>query len=371
MGRVYAALFHGCRAGRYGDALRVYRERIQRGRDRFSLHKLGESGPGLVAMKQFCMPGGYDPVGELGAADRSFVLAEAARYLRAQGRLRESADAFRASFDLSSSLGHWEEAARRAGNLSQVLMWQGQLGAAEERAAEGQRLVDHHGDAELRMSSLTDVAEVLHQRGRLDDAAPLFDEAIEIQGERQPELPLLHAVEGVRYLDLLLSLGRPHEVEAHLARLAQIRQTRGPLPGDSLLVAALEDLVRGRARLDLAAGEDADEWLRIGIQFDRAVDGLRRAGTLHHLPRGLFARADLHRRRGDYQKALEDLEEAKSVAERGGMRLHLADYWLGRARLERDLGQREPFETALSEAGRLIRGIGYLRRSGELQQLQP
>jgi len=142
------------------------------------------------------------------------------------------------------------------------------------------------------------------------------------------------------------------------------------LPGDSLLVLALEDLVRGRARLSVAAGEDVEELLRVGIHFDRGVDGLRRAGTYHHLPRGLLTRADLLRRRGDYQRAQEDLEEARSVAERGEMRLHLADYWIGKARLERDLGERVRCEEAISEAVRLIASTGYLRRVADLQELQ-
>lgn len=369
MARVYAALYHGCRAGRYGEALQVYRERIQRGTDRFSLHRLGESGPGLLAMRQFCKPGGYDPVDELGAADRAFILAEAARYLRARGRLRESADAFRASLGLSASLGRWDEAARRAGNLSQALMWLGRLEEAEAQAVEGQRLADRHGDAELRMSSRTDVAEALHQRGRLDEADRLFREAISIQEARQPDLPLLNGVEGVRYLDLLLTLGRSGDAESHLARLARLRQARGMLPGDSLLVAALDDLLRGRTHLALAVGEDAEELLRIGILFDHAVEGLRRAGTFHHLPRGLFARADLHRRRGDARRAEEDLAEARFVAERGEMQLHLADYWLAKARLERDLGHERELKESLDEAKKLIEGIGYRRRSQELEEL--
>ena len=45
---------------------------------------------------------------------------------------------------------------------------------AEGQAAEGKRLADLHGNAELRMSSRTDLAEVLHQQGRLDDAVVLF-----------------------------------------------------------------------------------------------------------------------------------------------------------------------------------------------------
>ena len=73
-----------------------------------------------------------------------------------------------------------------------------------------------------------------------------------------------------------------------------------------------------------------------------------------------------------YRRAMPgSQEEARAVAERGEMRLHLADYWLGRARLQRDLGRKDRFEAALAEAARSIRNTGYLRRDKELQQLRP
>ena len=51
-----------------------------------------------------------------------------------------------------------------------------------------------------------------------------------------------------------------------------------------------------------------------------------------HLPRGLLARAAYHRDAGNDKLASEDLTEAFEIAERGGMRLFLADCWLESAR---------------------------------------
>jgi hypothetical protein len=70
--------------------------------------------------------------------------------------------------------------------------------------------------------------------------------------------------------------------------------------------------------------------------LDRAVDGLRRAGAEHHLPRGLLARAALRRFRSDFSGAAADLTEALEIAERGPMRLHERDAHLEWARLCRD-----------------------------------
>jgi hypothetical protein len=53
------------------------------------------------------------------------------------------------------------------------------------------------------------------------------------------------------------------------------------------------------------------------------------------------AAARLRRERGEFERAQADLDEARSLAERGGMRLHLADYHLEAARLALAAGDRE------------------------------
>ncbi|HLG16447.1 MAG TPA: hypothetical protein VJH03_18370 [Blastocatellia bacterium] len=91
-----------------------------------------------------------------------------------------------------------------------------------------------------------------------------------------------------------------------------------------------------------------------------AVDGLRRAGTTHHVPRGLLSRAVLRFLENDRDGAREDLDEAWEIAERGPMRLHMADVHLHRARLFRD---REELKLARA----LIEQCGYWRRREELE----
>ncbi len=95
-------------------------------------------------------------------------------------------------------------------------------------------------------------------------------------------------------------------------------------------------------------------------EIEQAVDGLRRAGQLQHLPLGLLSRAWLRCRSGDADGARADLDEAWEIAERGRMPLHQADVQLHRARL---FGDR----SALAEARRLIEKHGYGRRLGELE----
>ena len=67
--------------------------------------------------------------------------------------------------------------------------------------------------------------------------------------------------------------------------------------------------------------------------MNEAVRFLRRAGTQHHVPRGLLTRALWRAVTVDFEGAREDLDEAFEIAERGPMRLFLAGIHLHRARL--------------------------------------
>ncbi len=60
---------------------------------------------------------------------------------------------------------------------------------------------------------------------------------------------------------------------------------------------------------------------------------------------------------------MADLDEAQRIAERGSMRLHLADCHLTRARLFQDRSE-------LDRARRLIEEWGYGRRLPELEQAE-
>jgi len=90
-----------------------------------------------------------------------------------------------------------------------------------------------------------------------------------------------------------------------------------------------------------------------------AVKGLRAAGQMNHLPRGLLTAALYHFVRGEPALAEKHLAEAWQIAERGPMPLFLADIHLTRARLFHDRDE-------LAKAATLIRELGYGRRNEEL-----
>jgi hypothetical protein len=91
------------------------------------------------------------------------------------------------------------------------------------------------------------------------------------------------------------------------------------------------------------------------------------------LPRGLLARAELRRATGELDKARRDLDEAFSIATRGGMRLFEADCHLEYARWYLAANRGDAIALArdsLEKAKQMIEQTGYHRRDGELQELE-
>ena len=93
-------------------------------------------------------------------------------------------------------------------------------------------------------------------------------------------------------------------------------------------------------------------------------------------PRGLLTRALFRATTGDFDGAREDLDEAFEIAERGPMRLHLADIHLHRARLFGLIADRPsayPWVSPrddLDTARKLIETCGYGRRREELEDAE-
>jgi hypothetical protein len=68
-------------------------------------------------------------------------------------------------------------------------------------------------------------------------------------------------------------------------------------------------------------------------------------------------------------EAWRDLEEAREIAQRGEMKLLLADYHLESSRVCLDEGRKEDAKGHYGEAKRLIEECGYHRRDKELKEL--
>ena len=386
---LYQAVAHGCRAGRYQEACdEVYHDRISRRSEAYAVKKLGLYGTELSAVAHFFREPWRTPVAApaLTDSDRAWLLAVAAFDLRALGRLTEAVEPMQATVEMAVAQQDWKEAARRASNLSELQQTLGALRAAIAAGEAAVRHADASGDAIERMVNRTTLADARQQAGETAAALSGFAEAEALQGQWQPEYPRLYSLRGFQYCNALLQsaertawaagtgaaveqaerLERLAELQAVEARAAQalaIAQAHlGPLAiGLDHLTQARVSLYRSRL---LAASDPpaaAAALQAATMAAGQAVDGLREARHDEFIVRGLLTRACVHALNADAARA--DLDAAQRIAERGGMKLPLADVHLHRARLFDD-------RTALAAARKLIDETGYERRRGELNDAQ-
>nr|VFJ48791.1 MAG: hypothetical protein BECKFM1743A_GA0114220_100631 [Candidatus Kentron sp. FM]VFJ49287.1 MAG: hypothetical protein BECKFM1743C_GA0114222_100691 [Candidatus Kentron sp. FM]VFK08466.1 MAG: hypothetical protein BECKFM1743B_GA0114221_100711 [Candidatus Kentron sp. FM] len=440
---LYEAVWHGARAGLHQEAAAdVYRDRILRGTGpggNYSTKKLGAVEADLGAVRNlFAEPWGR-PAPGLAPGAQAWLLNQAATRLRALGRLGEAVEPMGAGLEIYIEQESWRPAAITASNLSELELTLGRVAAAvesAERAVEfADRVVDQGRAWEMRMITRTTLADGLHQAGERERALPLFQAAEAIQAKDQPHYPRLYSVQGFRYAELLLAGAEGGAWRAALSRAALKTSALPPAPASSsvevtsrpypprdaspldpsallaacdeaadratgaqrawreifsndpsILDIALDRLTLARAGLYRAllappagAQRPAAPLPEIERHLTAAVDGLRKAGDVEFVVRGLLTQAWYLAVTGERAGARAALEEAWGIAEAGPMPLFQADILLTRARLfGRKNGAGEgraqyPWGSAradLEGARRLIEEHGYHRRAGELEDAQ-
>ena len=363
MAPLYAAVAHGCEAGKHQETLvEVYLRRIYRGKESFSINKLGAFGADLAALTRFFDPPWQQPVTTFTNNYKAFVLNASGFCLRALGRLTEAVQPMQAGLEARISIKDWGNATAAAVNLSELYLAVGDFQQALDYAEQGIEMAAKSEDSFWRMNTRAALAYVLHQSGRLSEAEVAFREAEQIQKERQPEYPLLYTYQGFLYCDLLLEQGKYQEVQKRMERLFEWRH-----PSDSLLSIALENLSFGRAYLLQTQVGKTDDYVKAKDHLNQAVNGLRQAGTLHNLPLGLLARAELQILKREFGYARADLDETLSIAVRSSIRLHQADCHLGYARLYLMQGEREKARESWAKAKEMIERMGYHRRDKDVE----
>jgi nucleoside phosphorylase/tetratricopeptide (TPR) repeat protein len=366
MAPLFAAVMHGCQAGRYQQAWdEVYRERIHRGNRYFSVRQLGAFGSVLATLSGFFAFPWQIVVAGVREDVKGNILNTAGSCLRALGRLAESAGPMRAALEVHASLKDWRGAAASAANFSEVCLITGDIAQALNYARQSIELGDLSGDAFMKVYSRTDFAAALHQTGRLPEAEAAFGEAERIQREWQPDFPQLYSYQGFRYWDFVLEKGEFADVQHRVVQALEWMKREG-----SLLDSALGHLCLGRADLLQTQVEDTSDFTQATSNLESAVVSLRKSGVRDELPRGLLARAELRRVTGAQDKARLDLDEAFSIAARGGMRLHEADCHLGYARWYLASGDKPKAWESLDKARKMIEDMGYHRRDKEVKELE-
>lgn len=325
---------------------------------------LGMVDTDLATLTGFFDPPWSHPVAGLTEATRAFMFAMAGYDLRALGRLAEASQAIQAQLEARISLKDWRNATTAAGNLGELCSIIGDLSRALTYAQQGIDLAKQSGNNFHRMNTKGKLATILHKMGRMSEAGILFKEAEKMQKQFDPETRFLYSLGSFLYCDLLLDQGRYTEVQERATYTLEIAKANNWLAD-----IALDQLSLGRAYLLSYRLGCIDDLALAEGYLDQAVTGTREAKTLHHLPQGLLARAGLHRVKYQFEQALDDLDEAMSIAERGGMGLYQADCQLEYARLYLAENNREKARGHWRTAKEVIEQTGYHLRDREVEEI--
>jgi hypothetical protein len=360
MAPLFQAMHHGCQAGRHEEALNeVYWKRVLRDTEAYSTTKLGAFSAEMAALANLFDSSWSNPVATLTEVNQALIMNEAAYNLRALGRLREAVTPMRASLDrLVAQKNEWKYAARAAGNCTELHLKLGDVAEAVETAKAAVTHADRSTDIYECVDARTILADALHQAGEPALALALFREAEALQSQHEPAYPRLYSFGGYLYCDLLLAEDQAAEVLERAEYSLQIAKA-----SHHLLRIAVNHLSLGLAALALAKPREAR------AQLDRAVDGLREAGEIDELPRGLLARAALFRET-DSSAARCNLDETMRIARRGKMRLYQCDAHLEYARVALAEGDEGPARKHVAEARELVEDTGYGRRRPEVEELE-
>jgi hypothetical protein len=389
---LYDAVKHGCEAGLYQEICdEIFRDRILRGtyglHANYSQRMLGANSSDLAALGNFFTEPWKKLCPELNEYAQTWLLYTVAFHLCALGRLTEASEIMQSAIELTIIKSDWENSSVIASNLSGVCLKVGDSNKAIHFAKQGVIFADRSGEISESIGCRAALAHALHQIGHSANARVCFDEAESIQSIAQPGFPLLYSLSGFQYCDLLLLDSEylawkttiyPHNfyinseiytLHSSIAQRALKTQEWMKMYCGGNLDIALNNLTLARVALYDSIFTNKSVNQQSANLFNFAVDGIRHTGNQDELPLSLLTRAWYNFLKCDRFSAKTDLDEAFDIAERGPMRLHMADIHLYRARLffrEKIYPWKSP-QDDLAAAEKLINECGYHRRDEELE----
>jgi tetratricopeptide (TPR) repeat protein len=376
---LYRAVYHGCLAKQYTDALEIYWHRISRERQFYSQKTLGAFSSDLAAIVPFFPEGWDNPVsGDLSKERRAWLLGLASFLLTALGRIPEAIIPRYAEIEMFDAIGDSRMVCGDLRNLAQSLI---PLGRLKEALVAGSRAVSvaealndsgpggqysEQMDVNyLHVSALVRLATILHRLGRLDEAGRLFAQAESLHGTRLDRINGFYY--GLYLADTAAGISELQDIELRGEQNLAIEISRADLGGI------------GNAHLIIGASLARQGQSQAAIShIDQSVEILRKANRDDRLPYALLQRARFYRLRwlhtmesSDLAQCESDADELHQQASFSHMALFLADYNLLRAAILVDQEQYDKAVTLIeTHIAPEIISMSYGLRLAEVDELR-
>lgn len=378
---LYAAMVHGCHAGRHQDALKVYRNRVIRG-DMFRTEKIGALGADFAALYHF-FEAPFHKIVPMTKEEEIFVFRQTGYCLRAQGRLVDALACLGNALTLLQATEDKATTATVAGLISHIHLSSGNLQMAIERGSQAIAFADDGQDLMDQVKQRTALAYIKYQAGLVGEAKEDFAVALgrwddlkktsKLADMQYDKLAAAELLILYHYGDFLLGHGEHGKV---IQMLRDGVSAFGEASSRSLAV-ALVCCVIGSAFIDKSLSDKVDVPVLAGEYLHKAVVGVRSSNRDDCLPLVLLARSRYFLLMGPSSRAAawEDINLAFRTIYRGGMSLYEVDANLASARgylLDAQDGVVVALEKAhknLVRAKSLIATTQYHRRDAELDVL--
>jgi len=347
---LYRAVVHGCLAGEYKKALyAVYKPRILQWGEYYSWHKLGAYSQDLTALAAFFPQGWLQPPVQHKTLeiDRDWLSANVSTCLVSLGRLDEAIQMQQTVLETYKTTKDWMNASVVAQNLVSLLLSRGCLKEAATVATQAINYAEKKSNLLAKqMASYASLAMVLHHQRQ--SATEAFTKAEQLQQQDDPAHPKLCALPGFHYCAWLLD--QPNVDLSQVVARGEY-SLKLMLGLQNLLDIALDQLTLARAYRQLGDTTQATDY------FEKAMLGIRKAGTIIFLPMFLIDRANFYLDQQQFAEAKRDLAEAWQIIKRSDMKLYAVDYHLAMRRAEPEKAQFHE-----TEAKKLIAATGYYLR---------
>ncbi|MBZ0107141.1 MAG: ATP-binding protein [Candidatus Scalindua rubra] len=223
---LFAAVMHGCLAGKHQEAMDdIYSKKIRRRGEAYLEHKLGAFGVILSCLFFFFEKPWSKPFYGLNDDVKAAVLSWSGFALRAVGELSRAIQPTKTALEMRIEQSNYLEVARIASNLSELYLTLGDVASAQKYCEQCVIIADSRWEWVQKMINRTTFADALHQEGKIKVAEKLFIEAENIQKKNQPEYPWLCSLPGFRFCDLVLSMGKYQPVLEMVRCVIKIQTT--------------------------------------------------------------------------------------------------------------------------------------------------
>ncbi|UCE47864.1 MAG: tetratricopeptide repeat protein, partial [Phycisphaerales bacterium] len=321
---------------RYDDALAIFRDRLAE----VALYRLNASRQ-LVESLERLFPDGTDSLPRLSSArDQSWALNSLAVAYKLTGQPGAAVAVFRMAAAIDRRQGDQANLGVDSENVSDTLLISGHVRSAETSAREALIIARKRDDPKRERSSLRCVGMALAARCMMDDSDAALRRSLRIASSRKFRL-------GEGYISAHLAETTVRKGDPSAGRPWADRAWK--LTTDHGYERGAIQAARLQGTAALFAGEPSD----LDIAHERLHHALTRARACNlveeELP-ALIALAELHRRRGEPDKARELLEDMWYPAERGPYPMSHADGLNVLAQIERDGGNHEAAVEAATNA---------------------